>query len=183
VDSCWSCLAVVAKGAKTCPLCGADQTPLPPISPAEAAIIAGPKPVILRWIVPAAAILCALAATIWYSTRPKDGDTPATAETAATSALVNVRTALSQYAISHGDQYPATLEPLGARAAVPLQDAQIGGYALEYKALPSGDGKIHEFTLVAQPGNANGRSFYIDESGVLRATQEKRPARADDPPA
>lgn len=99
------------------------------------------------------------------------------------SALTNVRVALSQYAISHGDQYPATLEPLGARAAVPVQDAQIAGYSTEYKAEPSGDGKIRGFTLLAQPGNGTGRSFYIDQSGVLRATQENRAARADDPPA
>jgi type IV pilus assembly protein PilA len=129
------------------------------------------------------AILCGLGAAIWYATRANDSDTPAAAEAVATDALMNVRAALSQYAMSHGDQYPATLEPLGARAAMPVQDAQIGGYALEYRALPSEDGKIHGFTLLGQPKSANGHSFYLDQSGVLRATEASRPARADDPPA
>ena len=137
----------------------------------------------LRWALTAVAVVCGLAAAVWYLTGTADSQTPATAEATATSALLNVRVALSQYAISHGDQYPATLEQLGAQAAVPIQDAKIGGYELEYQALPPGDGKIHGFTLVAKPGNANGRSFYIDQSGVLRATQENRPARVDDPPA
>jgi type II secretory pathway pseudopilin PulG len=185
MNSCWSCLVVIENGANVCPLCGADQTPPPPLSPGEVAILSSDsRPAILRWILPAGAILLsALGAAIWYTTRTNDGDAPAKAESAATSALMSVRVALSQYATSHGDQYPSTLEPLGAGAAVPAQDAQIGGYALEYKAPPSGDGKIEGFTLVAQPGNASGRSFYIDQSGVLRATKENRPARADDPPA
>ena len=183
MDSCWSCLAVIEKGAKVCPLCGADQTPPPPLSPSEIAILSDSRPTILRWTLPAVVIVCAVGMVIWYATRTNEGDAPATGEAAATSAMVNVRVALSQYAISHGDQYPSTLEPLGAQAAVPVQDAQIGGYALEYKALPSGDGKIRGFTLLAQSKNASGRSFYIDQSGVLRATLENRPARVDDPPA
>lgn len=183
MDSCWSCLVVIEKGAKTCPLCGADQMPPPPISPSETAIVSGSRPAILRWIFPGVAILCGLGAAIWYTTRANNSDAPAAGEAAVTDALVNVRVALSQYAMSHGDQYPATLEPLGARAAMPVQDAQIGGYAVEYNALPSDDGKIHGFTLLAQPRGTNGHSFYMDESGVLRVTQENRPARADDPPA
>ena len=185
MDSCWSCLAVVEKGAKTCPLCGAEQTPPPPLSPAEAAIISGSnsRSAMLRWVLPALAVVCGLGVALWYATRTADSDASATAGDAATRALLSIRVALSQYAISHGDQYPATLEPLGAQAAVPVQDAKIGGYELEYQALLSSDGKIRGFTMVAKPENVTGRSFYIDQSGVLRATQENRPARVNDPPA
>ena len=183
MNSCWSCLVVIEKGANVCPLCGADQTPLPPISPDEMAIVSGSNSAIVRWVVAAVAILCVLGVVAWQTTGATDDDESAQAEAAATSALVNVRVALSQYAMSHSDQYPATLDPLGAQAAMPVQDAQVDGYVVEYESLRSDDGKIRNFALLAKPEKANCRSFYIDQSGLLRATQENRPARVDDPPA
>ena len=48
---------------------------------------------------------------------------------------------------------------------------------------PAGPGgRVHNFVLLARPGNYGYRNFYLDETGVLRATQENRPATAQDPP-
>jgi len=139
--------------------------------------------VILRWGVPVAVILCLLSAAAWFTTRTDDDDSPAKAEAKATTALLNIRLALSQYALSKSDKYPSTLEPLDAQVAVPLQDAKVGGYSIVYTPLPSeSDGMIRGFALLAQPEKKNYRSFYIDQSGVLRATKESRPARIDDSP-
>ena len=181
--SCWSCLVVLENGAQVCPLCGADQTPLPPISDREAAILLGSKPVIWRWVALAVAILCLLGTVAWYTIQTSDDGSPAMAEAAATSALLNIRLALSQYAMSKGDKYPSTLEPLDAQASVPEQDAKIKGYALVYTPLRTeSDGMIRGFALLAQRERENCRNFYIDQTGVLRATRESRSARIDDPP-
>src|SRR5882762_6936815 len=107
MNSCWSCLVVVENGAKVCPLCGADQTPVPPISDGEAAIQLGSTSVIPRWSIPVLAILCFLGAAAWYITRTNDDDSPAKTEAAATNDLLNIRLALSQYAISKGGKYPS----------------------------------------------------------------------------
>lgn len=88
---------------------------------------------------------------------------------------MDIRVALSQYALSAGDKYPSTLEPLGDQAAVPAQPARTNGYAMVYTARRSeGDGTISRFALVALPEKTNCRNFYIDQSGVLRATQGVR---------
>jgi type II secretory pathway pseudopilin PulG len=183
MNSCWSCLVVIENGATVCPLCGADQTPLPLLPVAEAAVLTGPKRVVLRWGASVVAILCLLGAAAWFTMQTNDDDSPARAESAATTALVNIRLALSEYAISKGDKYPSTLEPLDAQAKVPEQDARIKGYAMVYTPLRSeSDGLIRGFALLAQPEKENCRNFYIDQTGVLRATQERRHARIDDPP-
>jgi hypothetical protein len=183
MDCCWSCLVVIENGAKVCPLCGADQTPLPPFSGGEAALLVSPTQAILRWVVPVAAILCLLGAAAWLTIRKSDDDSPAKAEAKARTTLLNIRLALSQYALSKGDKYPSTLEPLDAQIAGPVQDTRVEGYSIVYKSLPSeGDGMIRSFTLLAQAEKKHLRSFYIDQSGVLRATEESRPARIDDPP-
>jgi len=183
MNSCWSCLVVVENGAKVCPLCGADQTPVPPISDGEAAIQLGSTSVIPRWSIPVLAILCFLGAAAWYITRTNDDDSPAKTEAAATNDLLNIRLALSQYAISKGGKYPSTLESLGAQAAVAVQDTKVDGYSMVYTPLPSeSDGVIRGFALLAHPEKEKYRNFYIDQSGVLRATEESRSARIDDPP-
>jgi hypothetical protein len=125
-----------------------------------------------------------IGAALWYTTIRTDGENlAAQEETAAAAALVNIRVALSEFAISAGDKYPSQLEQLGDRAAVQEQAARTEGYTIVYTPLPSGgDGPIRGFALLAQPDIANRRQFYIDQSGVVRATQESRPARVDDPP-
>jgi hypothetical protein len=183
MNSCWSCLVVIENGAKVCPLCGADQTPPPANLVGEAPVLDSSKRTVLGWSASVVAILCVLGAAVWFTTQTNDDDSPTKAEAAATTALVNIRLALSQYAISKGDKYPSTLGPLDAQATVPEQDARMKGYAMVYTPLRSeSDGMIRGFALLAQPEKENCRNFYIDQTGVLRATQERRHARIDDPP-
>ncbi len=66
---------------------------------------------------------------------------------------------------------------------VPAQNAQSEGYQLQYTPGPaSSDGLVHNYVLLARPGNYGYSNFYTDETGVLRATRENRPATAQDPP-
>jgi hypothetical protein len=184
MDSCWSCLVVIENGENVCPLCGADQTPLPGLTLLGIAEPQSFKSTILRWGLPAVAIMSLLGAALWYTTIRTDVENlAAQQETAAAAALVNIRAALSEFAISAGDKYPSKLEQLGDRAALPEQVARTQGYTMVYTPRPSAiDGPIRGFVLLAQPDNNNRRKFYIDQSGVVRATQESRPARIDDPP-
>ena len=101
----------------------------------------------------------------------------------ASKALRDIRTALSQYALTAGDKYPSTLESLGDQAAASVQAARNANYEVIYtpKYYKNDEG-ITGFQLWARPEKPNHRSFYIDESGALRATQENRPANDQDPP-
>jgi hypothetical protein len=183
MDSCWSCLVVIENGAKFCPLCGADQTPLSPISGGEAAIVRGSPSVAMRWGVPVVAILCLLGAMSWYIMPSNDDNSSTKSEVKAENTLLNIRLALSQYAILKGDDYPLTLDSLYTQTTSPKQNAKIDGYTIVYTPQRSEkDGGIRSFSLLGQPEKANCLNFYIDQTGVLRATRESRAARIDDPP-
>jgi hypothetical protein len=41
---------------------------------------------------------------------------------------------------------------------------------------------VHNYPLLARPGNYRYRNFYSDATGVVRATREDRPATPQDPP-
>ena len=97
--------------------------------------------------------------------------------------LRSVREELSAYSLRAKDAYPATLDPLGERARQPVEVASSAGYKLSYSPQPSvGDGVSRGFVLLARPEKSGYLNLYIDESGVVRATQESRPATVQDPP-
>jgi hypothetical protein len=90
---------------------------------------------------------------------------------------------LSEYALTSGDTYPPTLESVGERVMQPVRAAQAAGYEIVYIPQPRrSDGSIRGFVLLARMEKAGWRNFYIDESGVLRATEENRQANVQDPP-
>jgi hypothetical protein len=104
------------------------------------------------------------------------------AEVAAES-LRDVRVELSAYSLYAKDEYPATLDSLGALAAQSAQTALSAGYKLFYIPRPSsGDQGFRTFVLLARPENGAYLNLYVDESGVVRATTENRPATSLDPP-
>jgi hypothetical protein len=143
----------------------------------------GSPSVALRWGVPVVVILCLLGAISWYIMPSNDDDSSTKSEVNAKNTLLNIRMALSQYAILKGDDYPSTLDSLYTQATSPKQDTKIEGYTVVYTPQRSEkDGRIHSFSLLGQPEKANSLNFYIDQTGVLRATRESRPARIDDPP-
>jgi len=166
-----------------CPFCGADQTPPPEIIVIEQEKSRNPKLVFLRWIIATVAVACSLAGLLWYARGEHGKDLGKQEETTVSKALRDIRTALSQYALTSDDQYPSALGKLGDRAAQPLQEARNESYEVTYTPKSSKkSGNIVGFELFANSGKPNHRSFYIDESGVLRATQENRPATDKDPP-
>ncbi len=180
--TCRECENEINQATEVCPHCGADLT-LPPLGEGEA-----PQPrslgrTLLRW----GALLAVLLGTLWvfllFVVAPRSGNSPARAESRTLQSLEQTRTALVAYASAQRGAYPASLEVLGDAARRAAQVAQSEGYQLQYTAgLPGGDGVVRSFSLVARAGNYGYRSFYTDETGVVRATRENRAATSQDPP-
>jgi hypothetical protein len=182
-NTCRSCLVIINQGVNVCPFCGADQTPLPGVIISEQEESRNLTSVFLRWIIVTVAVACSMAGLLWYARREHVKKLGEQAETTASKALHDIRIALSQHALTSGDQYPSALGTLGDPAAKPFQEARNESYEVIYTPKSSKeDGTITGFELWANPGKPNLRSFFIDESGVLRATQENRPANDKDPP-
>ncbi len=109
-------------------------------------------------------------------------------ETAALSSVRSLNTALYEYRRSHGDSYPKTTADLGSALdpvlACGVNPCLKSGYAFSYELLaPTAMGP--RYAVVARPnryGNTGRRSFYSDESGVVRATGDNRMPNAQDDP-
>lgn len=184
--TCRECEYPINQATEICPYCGADLT--------EGTLVASPEPVrkrnwiaiVLLWGVP----LGALWGFLWFVLPEQRGDAAGQAEARAVTALREISGTLAACAEAEGS-YPNTLEALGGRVRAPAQRAQTEGYRVEYIPGPAssdagssqlGSGRVRTYTLLMRPGNYGYRSFYSDESGVVRATRENRPARAQDPP-
>jgi hypothetical protein len=128
-------------------------------------------------------MLAALWSFLWFVVSPRTGNVTAEAEGRAIIALNDVSSELRSYAEARGGDYPPKLEELGPNVRQAAQMAQSDGYQLEYTPGPAeADGTIHNYSLGARAGNYGYRSFYLDISGVLRATKENRDATSADPP-
>ena len=183
MTSCWYCLVLIEDGLKICPFCGGDQTPAPETGDFERKKARSLTSIFLSWIIVIAAVTCSLTGLFWYARRRYSNNLGNHEETTASKSLHDIRTALSQYALMSGDQYPSSLGMLGDRTAQPLQNARTESYDVTYTPKSSvEDRAITGFELWANPRKPSHRSFYIDESGILRATQESRPANDMDPP-
>ena len=186
MPSCWSCLVMLENGATVCPLCGADQTRpvefVDPISPQPPTL----KSTLHDWRteIVVIVVVVGLIIDIFWQNFKEESIRPdlQTAEIAAKS-LRDLREALSAYALSTKDIYPATLGPLSSRTSLPTQSALSVGYKLQYLPnLSSTDGVPRSFVILARHEKSYYLSLYIDESGVVRATSENRPATVRDPP-
>ncbi len=181
--TCRECENVINQASELCPYCGADLT-----VPASGEVEAPEQPrslakILLRWGMLLLVLSSALWGFLWFVLPERAGNPAARAETIAIEALRDIRAALASYASAQGGAYPESLELLGDRARLPAQRAQSQGYRVEYSAGRAGsDGAAHNYILLARPGNYGYRGFYLDETGVLRATRENRPATAQDAP-
>lgn len=129
------------------------------------------------------AVMCGVALLLWYTVKGSGDNSEDKAEAVAARTLLELRGVLSEYALTSGGTYPATLDSLGSRVVQPVQATREAEYELVYTPKPPArDGAIRGFTLQARMEKAAYRNFYIDESGVLRATEEYRQATAQDPP-
>jgi len=180
--TCRECEAEINSGTEICPQCGADLT----IAPADDGS-AKPPPnrqrIIIRWVVLLAILFGSLWSFLWFVVSPRTGQPTLQAETQALDSLTQIQSALASYSAAMSGAYPSTLDPLGPPVRVAAQRAQSLGYQLQYVPGPlAADGSIHTYALQATAGNHGYRSFYTDETSVVRATREERPATSSDPP-
>lgn len=180
--TCRECEHVINQATEICPFCGADLT----VPPSEEATAPAKKrslaAALVRWGILLIALFGLLWGFLWYVLPERAGNPAAQAEAEAAQALRELSAALAAYAEAQGGSYPSTLESLGGSARGPAQRALREGYQLQYFPGPLGsDGAVHNYTLLARPGNYGYRNFYMDETGTLRATRENRPATAQDP--
>jgi hypothetical protein len=183
VYTCRECEHLINQATEICPYCGADLTEPPAGEAEQPGSKHGLASTLLRWTVLLGTLAAALWGFLWF-VLPERGVNPAgRAEAQAIETLGEVRAALATYAGAQAGSYPPSLEVLEDRVRAPAQRALSGGYQLQYTPGPvANDGGVHSYVLLARPGNYSYRSFFMDETGVVRATRENRPATAQDPP-
>lgn len=180
--TCRECEYEINQATEICPHCGADQTSLGDETAAPAK-----KPtlgkILLRWGMLLGVLLAAMWSFLWFVVTPRTGNITAEAEGNALAAIHDVYAQLHSYAEARSGAYPSGLEQLGPPVRQAAQLAQSEGYQLEYTPGPAeSDGAIRNYSLGARAGNYGYRSFYVDISGVVRATKENRDATSADPP-
>ncbi len=176
---CPHCETEINTASELCPHCGADLAPEAEATP--------PKPlrvILMRWGILLGILAVALWGFLWYVMPAQSGDPARAAESRAATALNDLRAAIASFAAAQpGGSFPSSLEQLGDRARYAAQLARSEGYQIQYTPAPAGpDGIIRSYALQARAGNFGFRSFYMDESGSLRATKENRAANSQDPP-
>ncbi len=102
-------------------------------------------------------------------------------ETSAISSVKKIVTAQFDYSEGSGGGYAMTLVDLRSRGLIDsaLESGVKDGYVFSMGSFGS------VFTVGATPltyGSTGTRSFFSDETGVIRYTRESRPATAEDPP-
>jgi hypothetical protein len=180
--TCRECEYEINQATEICPHCGADLTALP-----EELATPRKKPtlgkILLRWGMLLGVLLAAMWSFLWFVVTPRTGNIRAQAEANAVAAIYDVYGQLGSYAQTRGGVFPSDLEQLGPQVRQAAQLAQSDGYRLEYTPAPAeADGAIHNYSLEARAGNFGYRSFYVDISGTVRATNENRGATSADPP-
>ncbi len=176
--TCPECEYEINAASELCPHCGADLTPR--------AADPGEKPPSLARRLLILLAFAALIGSVWafllYIVPDRQAASRKQAETQAAASMREIARQLSAYAEATGGEYPASLEALGEKEWPAAQKARREGYNLSYTGSDV-KGRIAHYVLSAQPQRYGFRSFYLDDSGVLRATRENRAATSDDPPA
>jgi len=179
--TCRQCDAAINSGSEVCPYCGVDLTSLGADVFGEPAPVAR-KPTAKRILIACGILLVTLGAVGWFAVPWHMSGSKSESEARARDAIATVQSALANYQAAEG-AYPSSLEALGDTARIAAQKAQLGHYTLQYSpGKPDHDGRLTSYTLVARPGNCGFRSYYTDESGVLRGTAEDRAATVQDAP-
>lgn len=180
--TCRECENEINQATELCPHCGADLTmPFPGAEAPKAKPNLGK--ILLRWGVLLGVLLAAIWSFLWFIVPERQGDPTAQAEARAAGSLREVRAALVDFASAQGGAYPQQFEAVGERVRLAAQLAQSVNYRVQYTPGPvTADGTIRSYALQARAGNYGFRNFYLDDTGILRATKENRAATSDDPP-
>ncbi len=123
-------------------------------------------------------------------------DSPLGNEATAVGSMRTLNIALITYASTYPNGYARSLAQLGGGGAATadhggLIDDQLAsglkhGYRFTYKPGPlSTEGRIDSYTIVARPveyGTKGFKSFFADQSGVIRESSGRRDATVNDPP-
>jgi hypothetical protein len=180
--SCPECEQPINQASEVCPYCGADQKALADTE----LLLAGktPKPTktnYKRVALVCGILLATLWAIAWFAVPWKLSGSKTEAEARARESLATIQQAINAYQQTEGS-VPPSLETLGDSVRRAAQSAQLVHYTLQYTpGRPDLNSRISAYTLTARAGNFGYRSFYTDESAVVRSTTEDRSATVQDP--
>ena len=174
--ACRQCERPLNQASEICPYCGTDLTRS---EPETNGLTRKPKLVsaLLRW----STLLIAMWAFLWFVLPERTSEGAQRAEAQVLDTLKEIQNALREHAQANGG-FPLSLESMGERLRVPAQRAQREGYRLAYAPGPEFHGVTGSFSLQARAGNYGYRSFYTDQTDIIRATRENRLATAQDQP-
>jgi hypothetical protein len=175
--TCPSCDRPINSASEVCPYCGKDIAPSPPGKRSR-----DRRQGLLMTLFGSAVLVCGVWALVWF-VLPRPPVAPhRQAEAYAVSSMRQIATAVFAFAKREGG-YPASIEQVSDQTSSAFETALQQGYHIVYRAGAAGnDGDIHTFTLLARPEYYGFWNLYTDQTGVIRATREDRPARAQDPP-
>jgi hypothetical protein len=173
---CRKCQQPINSASEVCPYCGAEQS-----TPAvDAAPKAAKKRNATRFAMMFIVAIAGIWGIIWFATPMRMENPQPVAEQAAMHSVRTLQQELSTYANGAGT-FPQALETLGEPAREAAREAMTGGYSLRYTpGQADAGGAVHTYGLVALPRNYGYRSYFTDQTGVIRATQENRAATAQD---
>lgn len=147
-------------------------------------------------------ILTAIGVFIRVSHSPRAG--MAASEASPVGSLRTINTGVLEYSATYDDGYPPSLQSLGPPSSgrtascesadlidQTLASGRKSGYVIEYipgptitKRKPGCPTGVKTYGIVARPvefGVSGTRSFFTDESGIIRWTSEDRAAGPNDP--
>jgi hypothetical protein len=180
--TCRECENEINQATELCPHCGADLT-APILGEAEPRKKPSMGKILIRWGVLLGVLLGAIWSFLWFVVPERRGNPTEQAEARAAESLREIRAALVDFASAQGGTYPRQFEAIGERVRLAAQLAQSVNYQIQYTPGPvDADGTIRSFALQARAGNYGFRNLFLDDTGVLRATRESRPATSEDPP-
>lgn len=175
--TCPGCQQTINPASEICPYCGADLAP----EPKEKRRDVQRKGLIVT-LIGALVLVGAVWAMVLLVLPKPDVPPRAEAESGAIGALRQAAGVITGYQQQDGT-YPFTIEQVSSQVASAYAMARSEGYSLTYRpGAPGNDGNIHTFVLLARPEYYGYRNFYIDQTGVIRATRQNRPATSHDPP-
>ena len=173
---CRNCAQPINSASEVCPYCGADQNEAEPGAAPQFA----KKRSATKLAVGIGIVVLGIWGIIWFALPLRFENPRPTAEKAALISLRVLQKELGVYQNGAGS-FPDSLETLGQPATSAAQEAMSGGYSLRYTpGQLDSDGNAHAYALVALPRNYGYRSFYTDQTGVIRATRDNRPATPQD---